>query len=169
MENNAALLAQLEEARKEFLELLKSVPESDYPNPSGNDAWTVGDILFHITLGPGAIALEAWLVLHARGLFQFAMNRFPSRAFNRINAWFGRRATQRLTPSGLAKQYQTGHAALRSVVRRAREQDLANLVVYPPDFVSELAGDVDLKRLVSYAVDHVRLHTAQLKAPQRLE
>ena len=161
MANNADLLTQLEEARKEFLALLNAIPESDYGKPSGNEAWTVGDVLYHITLGPKALALEAWLIIHARGLFQLAMNIFPSQTFNRVNAWFGRRDTQRLTRSGLAERYEKGHAALRSVLKRAGEKDLAKSVEYPADFVSELAGQVTLERLIHYAREHVEVHGRQ--------
>ena len=159
-----SLLAVLERAREEFMQLLESIPESDYSSPSGNKAWTVGDVLFHITLGPRAIALEAWLILHARGLFQLAMNLFPSRAFNRVNAWFGRRGTRGLTRSGLAKSYEKGHAALRSVLKRAREEDLSKTVAYPAEFVSELAGSVTVERLVYYAREHVEVHGGQVGA-----
>jgi small subunit ribosomal protein S15 len=76
---------ELDETYQRFLSLLELVPESDYSLPSSNPAWTVGDILFHITLGPRALALEVWLTLYARGLYQLAMRFFPSRMFNRLN------------------------------------------------------------------------------------
>ena len=167
--NNASkdfLLATLENAREEYLRLLESIPESDYSKRSGNEAWTVGDVLFHITLGPRAIALEAWMILHARGLFQLAMNIFPSRAFNKVNAWFGRRDARGLSRLGLAKSYEKGHAALRSVLRRASEEQLARSVIYPQEFVSELAGEVTVERLIQYAFGHVELHANQIRAKE---
>lgn len=159
-----SLLATLERAREEYLRLLESIPESDYCKPSSNEAWTVGDVLFHITLGPSALALEAWMILHARGLFQLAMNVFPSRTFNRVNAWFARRDVRGLSRAGLAKKYESGHAALRSVLMRARDENLAHSVVYPDEFVAELAGTVTVERLVRYALGHVQLHAGQVRA-----
>jgi len=159
-----SMLAELEQTRGEFLRLLESVPEADYAKQSGNEAWTVGEVLHHITLGPLAIAFEAWMILHARGLFQLAMNILPSRMFNRVNAWFARRDKRRLTRSGLAKNYETGHAALRSVVRRARGENLTRSVTYPQEFVAELAGEVSVERLVRYAKGHVEVHAGQIRA-----
>ena len=164
MASREDLFTILETTQEDYMRLLESIPESDYAGPSSNEAWTVGDLLFHITLGPRAVALEVWMILHARGLFQLAMNLFPSRAFNRVNAWFGRRDARRLTRSGLASRYEKGHAALRSVLRRAREQDLARSVVYPQKFVAELAGEVTVERLVRYAQDHVKVHAGQIRA-----
>jgi hypothetical protein len=69
-----------------------------------------------------------------------------------------------LTHSGLVKNYETGHAALRSVVRRAREEDLINSVTYPQEFVAELAGEVSVERIVHYARGHVEIHGGQIRA-----
>ena len=161
-----SLLATLDNAREEYLRLLESIPESGYSKRSGNEAWTVGDLLFHITLGPRALALEAWMILYARGLFQLAMNIFPSRAFNQVNAWFGRRDRRGLSRAGLAKSYEKGHAVLRSVLMRASEDRLARSVIYPQEFVSELAGEVTVERLVEYAFGHVELHANQIRAKE---
>lgn len=159
-----SLLATLERAREKYMQLLDSIPESDYTKPSGNEAWTVGDVLFHITLGPRAMALEAWMILHARGLFQGAMNLMPSRIFNWGNALFARRDVRGLNRMRLARGYEKGHAALRSVVRRAREESLGRSVIYPNEFVAELAGKVTVERLVQYALGHVELHAEQVRA-----
>lgn len=159
-----SLLAVLDRAHEEYKILLESIPESDYTLPSGNEAWMVGDVLFHITLGPRAIALEAWMILHARGLFQFGMNILPSQAFNWGNALFARRDSRVLNRSRLANGYAKGHAALRSVVRRAREESLSQSVIYPNEFVAELAGTVTVERLVQYTLGHVELHAEQIRA-----
>ncbi len=52
------LAAELEETRQNFHQLLDSVPEASYLHPSTKPAWTVGDVRYHITLGPLAIRFE---------------------------------------------------------------------------------------------------------------
>ncbi len=156
------LLKEIEETRARFLQLLESIPESEYARPSGNAAWTVGDALYHLTLGPRAIAFEAWMIVHARGLFQFGMRHFPSKWFNRVNAQFARRDARRLSRAGLAKAYENAHAGLRSVLRRMREEDFARSVVYPNEFVAELAGAVNTERLIHYVKGHLEVHAAQI-------
>ena len=141
---------------------MELVPESDYSLPSSNPAWTVGDILFHITLGPRALALEVWLTLHARGPYQLAMRYFPSRMFNRLNAWFGNRK-RRVSRQGLLKAYGQAHAAIKSRLRRVRGEDLSKSVTYPQDYVSDLTGEVSVERLFRYVKGHFEEHERELK------
>jgi hypothetical protein len=153
---------ELDETHKRFISLVELIPEPDYSLPSNNPAWTVGDILFHITLGPQALALEVWLTLHARGLYQLAMRYFPSRMFNRLNAWFGNRK-RRISRQGLLKAYGQAHTAIKSRLRRVREEDLVKSVVYPVDYVSDLAGEVSVERLFRYVKGHFEAHEAELR------
>ena len=156
------LAQELQDTHKKFLALLESIPESDYSLPTDNPAWTVGDILYHVTLGPRALSLEVWMIVHARGLFQLGMKYFPSKLFNRVNAIFARRG-KRINRQMLIKAYEAGHAGIRSRLRRTREADLQKSVVYPAEFVSELAGKVTVERLFRYVKGHFEVHSRQLK------
>ena len=84
--NKQEIEKQLEETHKRFIALVNAIPEESYSLPTENPAWTVGDVLFHITLGPRALALEVWMLVYMRGLFGFVMRNFPSRFFNSANA-----------------------------------------------------------------------------------
>ena len=156
------LLTEIESARQRFLQLLDSIPEAEYAHPSDNPAWTMGDVLYHVTLGPLAIAFELWMIVHAHRLFDFGMKIFPSNLFNRVNAWFARKDARRLRRAQLAQTYERGHARLKSVLENISEKDLAKSVRYPAEFVSELAGDVTVERLVHYVKGHVDMHAAQI-------
>jgi hypothetical protein len=157
------LLTEIESARERFLQLLDSIPEAEYDRPSDNPAWTIGDVLYHISLGPVALAFEVWMIFHARGLFQFGMRVMPSRLFNRVNAWFARRDARRLERAEMAKTYERGHARLRAVLEKICETDLSKSVRYPAEFVSELAGEVNVEQLVHYVSGHVDMHAAQIQ------
>lgn len=161
--NKQEIEQQLDETHRRFIALVESIPEANYSLPTDNPAWTVGDILFHVTLGPRAIALEAWMIVHARGVFGFTMRHFPSRLFNSVNAWFGRGRGQRVSRQGLLKAYGKAHAAIKSRLRRTREEDLVKSVVYPADFVSDLAGEVTPERLFRYVTGHFDTHEAALR------
>ncbi|WKZ34605.1 MAG: DinB family protein [Anaerolineales bacterium] len=154
---------ELDEAYERFLSLVELVPEPDYSLPSSNPAWTVGDILFHITLGPRALAFEVWMTLHARGLYKLAMRYFPSRMFNRLNAWFGSRK-RRISRQGLRKAYGKAHAVAQSRLRRVREEDLSTSVTYPKDYVSDLAGEISVERLFRYIKRHFEAHEREIRA-----
>jgi hypothetical protein len=153
---------EIEETRERYIALVNSIPESDYSLATDNPAWTMGDILYHITLGPHALSLEIWMIVNARGLFQLGMKYFPSRLFNRVNAIFTQRG-KRINRQTLIKAYEAGHAGIRSRLRRTREEDMQKSVVYPVEFVSELAGEVSVERLFRYVKGHFEVHSNQLK------
>ena len=137
------LAQELQETHGKFLILVNSIPESDYSLPTDNPAWTVGDMLFHITLGPRALAFEVWMIAHAHGLFQFGLKILPFGLFNQANARLARRGS-RISRQMLVKAYEAGHAGIRSRLRRTREGDFQKSVVYPVEFSAELAGEVKL-------------------------
>ena len=161
--NKIELEAQLDDTHRRFIELVNSIPEENYSLPTDNPAWSVGDILFHITLGPRALALEVWMTVHATGLYNFLMRHFPSRFFNSVNAWFGRGRSERVSRQSLLKAYGKAHAVIKSELRRTREEDLGKIAVYPLDYVSDLKGEVSVERLFRYVTGHFEEHERALR------
>jgi hypothetical protein len=155
------LIQELEAARLGFHNLLDSVPESFYSHPSGNPAWTVGDVLFHITLGPPALRFEISMIHHAPWLMNASLNPLTSRIFNWGNALFAR-LPKRITRAQLLRSYATGHARLVSTLKQMQESDLQKSAKYPPEFVSELAGEVTIERLFRYVREHFDIHAKQI-------
>jgi len=156
------LSREMESTLRDFHRLLNFVPEALYDHPSSNTAWTIGDVLYHITLGLPALRFEMWMIVNARGLFQFAMNDITSNIFNRINAMFTRRSKQ-ITHQGLSKAYETGHASLMSSLKRLDEGDLHKSIIYPKSFVPEIAGAVSVERLFHYVTEHFEIHETQIR------
>ena len=154
---------ELEATRQNFHHLLDSIPEALYVHPSDNPAWTIGDVLNHITIGLPAIRAELWMISHARGLFQFVLNDITSQLINGINAPFARRGA-RVTRQRLSKAYEAGHAGLMSSLRRMRDEDWEKSINYPVAFVSELAGEVTVERLFHYVKLHFDVHAEQVNA-----
>lgn len=156
------LSQEMETTRQNFHHLLDSIPEALYVHPSANPAWTIGDVLNHITIGLPAIRVELWMISHASGLFQFVLNDTMSRLINWLNAPFARRGG-RVTRQRLIKAYEAGHAGLISSLKRMREEDWGKSVNYPEVFVSELAGVVTVERLFRYVTLHFDVHAEQIK------
>lgn len=59
------LANEMEKTRRDFHHLLDSVPEALYHHPSDNPAWTIGGVLYHISLGPTALLFEIWMKFEA--------------------------------------------------------------------------------------------------------
>jgi hypothetical protein len=156
------LAQEMEATRRDFHHLLDSFPAAFYQHPSDNPAWTVGDVLYHITLGPPAIRFEIWMIRHARGLFQLAMNETTSNVFNRVNALFAHQP-KRITYQTLTQSYEKGHAGLMSSLVRMKEDDFQKSIIYPEAFVAELAGEVTVERLFRYVKGHFDIHAEQIR------
>lgn len=155
------LAGEMETTRRDFHHLLDSVPETSYNHPSLNPAWTIGDVLYHITLGPFALRFEIWMICRARWLFQRGLNSVTAGIFNRANALFARRPKQ-VTRQSLLKSYETGHAGLMSSLKRKEETDFTKSVTYPKSFVAELSGEVNVERLFRYTKGHFDVHAEQI-------
>jgi hypothetical protein len=155
------LSQELETTRQNFHHLLNSVPEALYVHPSNNPAWTIGDVLYHITLGPPAIHVEIWMIRYMPWIFK-SLNNTTSKIFNWGNALFARQP-KRITRQRLIKAYEAGHAGLMSSLRQVREEDWGKSVIYPAEFVSELAGVVTIERLFRYVTLHFDVHAEQIK------
>ncbi|HSG46032.1 MAG TPA: hypothetical protein VLA72_23070 [Anaerolineales bacterium] len=156
------LAQEMEITCQNFHHLLDSVPEAFYHHPSSNPAWTIGDVLNHITLGPSALRFEIWMIRHARWLFQIMMNDLTATIFNQINKLFSRRP-KRITRQTLGNAYETGHAGLMFSLKRISEHEFQKSIIYPESFVEELTGEVSIERLFRYVKQHFDLHAEQIK------
>ncbi len=157
MNKKQTIEEELIQTRKQFLALLNSIPESDYALPTNNSAWSVGDMLFHIALGPQALSLEIWMIIHMRRFFQLVMNLFPSKLFNMANARFARRGN-RVSRASLVKRYESAHAKVIASLKQTREEDLSKYISYPAELEPMLAGETSVERLFHYVKDHFEAH-----------
>lgn len=155
------LAREMEDTRRDFHHLLESVPEALYNHPSDNPAWTVGDVLYHITLGPPALLFEMWMIRRTGWLYQALLNDLTSSIFNRVNALFARRS-KRITRHSLIRAYEAGHAGMMSSLKRIREDELKKSIIYPKSFIAELAGEVSIERIYRYVREHFEIHSEQI-------
>jgi hypothetical protein len=161
MDKKQLLEQEIKETREKFLTLLDSIPESDYNLPTDNPAWSVGDMLYHITLGPRALVLEIWMIVHARGLFQFTMRHFPSNLFNRVNARLSRQSNK-ISRAKLIELYEAAHTNILASLRKTREEDLEKSIIYPAELEAMLAGETSVEKLFHYVKDHFEAHRSAI-------
>jgi hypothetical protein len=166
MDLQEELARDLESTRQNFHHLLDSVPEALYVHPSDNPASTIGDVLYHLTVGPIAIRVEIWMIRTVPWLFRIVLNDRTSRLINWVNALLARRP-KRITCQILIKAYEAGHAGLISSLKQVRTADFEKSVIYPEAFVSELAGVVTIERLFRYVTLHFDVHANQINSAIR--
>jgi hypothetical protein len=156
------IFTELESTRREFHLLVASVPVESYRSPSANSAWTIGDVLYHITLGPPAIRAEVWMIRYADWLFSAVLNNGTARIFNWGNALFARHPKQ-ISPQILIKSYENGNSGLLTSLKGIRNADFDKSIHYPDSFVKELAGIVTVERLFRYIKLHFEIHASQIR------
>jgi hypothetical protein len=156
------LIAELESTRREYQILVESIPERTYGYPSANPAWTIGDVLYHITLGPPAIRAEIWMIRHAGWLFSSLLNNRTAGLLNRGNALLARHP-KRITSRTLIKSYEKGHSGLLTSLRGMQDTDFYRSILYPGSFVPELDGVVTVERLLRYIKLHFEVHAGQIR------
>jgi uncharacterized damage-inducible protein DinB len=163
MSAKETLRAEIESTRDDFLCLIESIPESMYEKHSGNPAWTVGDVLYHLSLGPRALTLEVNWLVRAPRLYQFLLDHFPLTLFNRVNAWFTSFGARKPTRTFLANKYEKAHTELMRVFEKTQETDYGKFAIYPA-IEESITGRVSVEQLLRYVKHHYETHAAEIQA-----
>lgn len=156
------LVREMEDTRRDFHHLLESVPEALYNHPSDNPAWTVGEVLFHISLAPRFLTADLRLILRQSWLTRLIGALVPKSLFDRLNEHFTRRwASRNMTRVKLGRVYDEAHnQALRALVN-LKEEDFDMSLKYP-DYDEMLAGIVSVEKLYRYITIHFKAHEEQI-------
>jgi hypothetical protein len=130
--------------------------------PSDNPAWTIGEVLFHMSLAPRFIVTDLKAIISRPWLAKIFLALVPDTLFHRVNERFTRYGARRLSRMFLAEQYDKAHArALRSL-ESLQETDFQKSVQYP-GYDPLLAGVVTVERLYRYIKLHFEAHAEQIR------
>jgi hypothetical protein len=117
MAERESVRAELEATRAKYHALLDSLTDADLKKRSGNPAWTVGQLMWHLAAGTG---FTAGGIENARKGKGFNPPQFLA---NPINVWSTRLGARRATRHSLADRYDAGHARLLAVLDTVREDE----------------------------------------------
>lgn len=76
------LRGDIEDTRLAFHRLLESVPDETFSRPSANPAWTVGQVLYHMSLAPRFMVLDVRMIGGQRWIYRLVPKLMPKRLFN---------------------------------------------------------------------------------------
>lgn len=161
MNEKAALLQEMEETRQHFHQLLDSLPDEAFAQPSSNPAWTIGELLYHMSIAPRLMVADVAIVLKRPFLLTLLPKLFPERLFHWLNARLTRFGSRNLNRQFLADEYDKAHERIRQTFHRLDEADLQKSVRYP-NWDPLLAGDVTLAYLFGYIKRHFDSHAADI-------
>jgi hypothetical protein len=157
------LAQEMESTRRDFHHLLGSIPEASYVHPSDNPAWTVGEVLFHMSLAPRFLTADLRLILGQGWIARVMGALVPKSLFDRLNEFFTKRwASRVMTREKLARAYDKAHDHALRALENLNEEDFGRSLEYP-EYDELLTGIVTVERLYRYITIHFKVHAEQIR------
>jgi hypothetical protein len=149
--------AELETTREAYHALLNSLSADDWRKPSGNPAWTVGQVIYHMTMAPRMLPSDVRMIRRGRrapGL--------PAFIFDSLNVLVTRWGARKHTPQSVGQAYDAAHAAALAAFETIQDHEWAKGIEYP-DWDPMLSGFVTIERLFRYLPLHFEVHAEQIR------
>jgi hypothetical protein len=155
--------SQLEATRSAFNSLLDQLTIEDLNKPSLNPAWTIGELLYHMSFAPRNLPSDVWLIRHLNWV-----PKIPAGTFNKLNTYLTRRGGRNATKKMLAESYDEAHQRTLKALESIRDDEWEKGVKYP-DWDPMLNGYVTLERLFQYIGLHFESHAGDIKGALKLK
>ena len=91
-----AFRSDLEETRFAFHKLLGEISSEDLFKPSLNPAWTIAEVLYHMSMAPRNLPSDVWMIRHLKWV-----PKIPPGPFNRLNIILARRGARNGTKESI--------------------------------------------------------------------
>jgi hypothetical protein len=112
-----AIRAELETTRAAYHELLNSLCPEDWNKKSGNPAWSVGQLMWHVAWGDGFAPRAVADCKRGRGLNP------PQFITNTVNMLITRWGARRATAQSVAEKYDASHTAILAALDEVKEDE----------------------------------------------
>lgn len=150
------LRRELEATRRDYHELLAEIPDSVWDRPTANPAWTVRQMMFHITLALRFLPADIALMRSGR------TPPVPVWLFNRANEWYTRFAGKRQTRASLAVEYDKRHADVVALLDSVEPEGWTVTAQYP-NINPNLEGTRSMADMFHYISVHFQEHAADIR------
>jgi hypothetical protein len=155
------LRQEIEATRLAFHHLLDSIPEEAFSLPSENPAWTVGQVLYHMSLAPRFMVLDVQMISGQQWIFRLLPRLMPKSLFDWLNERLTRYGARRVSHQFLSEEYDRAHSAVLKVFDSLSETDFGKSLPYP-NWDPLLTGEVTMQSLFGYIKRHYDSHAAQI-------
>lgn len=156
------LQQEIEETRQAFHALLASIPDEAFDLPSDNPAWTIGEVLYHMSIAPRMLGTDVKMIVKQSWLYKIIPTVIPKKLFDWINKHLTRWGARNLTREFLKEEYDQAHAATLKALDEVDDSDFKKKLNYP-DWDPLLSGEVTLERLFRYVKVHFDSHAAEIR------
>jgi hypothetical protein len=149
--------AELEATREAYHALLDTLSDEDWRKASGNPAWTVGQLMVHMTFAPRMLPADVKLI--RRGGW---MPKLPAFLFNWSNVLMTRWSARKESVHTVGALYDAAHDNALRVLETIQDEEWSLGREYP-DWDPMLSGYVTLERLFRYLASHFKVHEEQVR------
>ena len=156
------LRLELTQTREAYHVLLAEIPDEAFSKPSDNPSWTIGEVLFHMSLAPRFMTTDLKMIISRPWLAKVFAALVPQAIFDRLNDWYTRYGARNLKRSFLAQQYDKAHLRVLKSLETVKEEGFQKSIMYP-GYDPILSGDVTVERLYRYIKQHFELHASQIR------
>lgn len=156
------LRQELIQTCEEFHTFLAEIPDEAFSRPSDNPSWTVGEVLFHMSLAPRFMTTDLRMIISRPWLAKVFATLVPQSVFDRLNDWYTRYGARNLNRSFLGAQYDKAHQRVLKSLESVQEKDFQKSMLYP-GYDPILSGDVTVERLYRYIKLHFEEHAGQIR------
>lgn len=158
----AELRREIEETREAFHRLLDDVPDARLSEPSDNPAWTIREVLFHMSMAPRLMVSDVALIMRGPWVVRALPRIVPRAAFDWWNRVYTRERGRRMSRQALAAEYDRATETILRTLARLDDADLVRSAEYP-GWDPLLAGEVTLAGLFHYVRAHFESHATQIR------
>lgn len=156
VEQRAAIQEALEKGRAQYHALLARVPDGGWERPTGNPAWNVRQLLYHMTIGLRFLPVDVRMILRGRN------PSVPPWLFNTANRWYNRWAARGHTRESLAAEYDRQHQKVLDLLATLSDEDLEKAGTYPDIGGNLTGGQRTIADMFIYVARHVDEHREDL-------
>jgi uncharacterized damage-inducible protein DinB len=162
MNTREELRQEIMETRRRFHQLLERVPDEAFHLPSTTPEWTIGEVLYHMSLAPRFLTTDIKFIFGQSWFYRLLIRLVPKRLFDSLMVRLTRYGARHLSRQFLAKEYDKAHALTLAALDMVADEDFGKSILYP-DWDPQLSGQVTLERLFHYVTVHFDWHAAQVE------
>lgn len=153
------IIDELENAKTAYHELLTEVPGPAWEKPSGNPAWNIRQMMYHITIALRLLPQDVRFIRRGSRL------KPPAWLFNWFNKWYNRWGARGHTKTSLAAAYDRNHETALALLGELSDEELLLAAEYPDIGGNMSGGRRTIADIYLYAAAHVAEHTPDVKIP----
>lgn len=150
-----SLKAALEATKGEFRDLVGEIRDEDWAKPTGNAAWSVRELTFHLSSSQFVAQLAERAAKGGGGFNPLSL--LPRSILDRLSVIYVRRGARKATPASLIESYDAGIARTIAAMESVGDGDWSREV-------KTFDEKRTLNQVFELSIDHMKEHAPEIRA-----